>query len=175
MVSLMKARVFCQSAFGCSSQSYWSEGFQSEESESEAGEETLRVAHESLQDDEELRLHILGLNSFYCKHLVKVCHNQCLFVFYCLLQLPYLWFILLRWKLIEPMSRSGMWRRMVLQHWARCRRDTWHQVLSKCSGCSSAKSGLSKCRTLLTYIISICLDVNSCSIVNKYFSKSDSM
>ena len=50
---------------------YGPEGCESSESESEAGD-TLHVAGETLEDDEELRLHILGLNSYFCKILVDV-------------------------------------------------------------------------------------------------------
>ena len=47
------------------------EGCESSDSESEAGD-TLHVAGETLEDDEELSLHILGLNSYFCKFLADV-------------------------------------------------------------------------------------------------------
>lgn len=49
------------------------QGLESEGSESESEDDgALPVGHESLEDNEELRMHILGLNSCYCQFLVRL-------------------------------------------------------------------------------------------------------
>lgn len=55
------------------------EGCESDDDESEESEndgDTLRVGNESLEQDDELRMHMLGLRSCYCKYLVGVA-RQC--------------------------------------------------------------------------------------------------
>ena len=58
-----------------SSSGFVTQGDELEETESEVEDESLPVPHETLEDDEELRMHILGLNSCYTKFLdqIKTC------------------------------------------------------------------------------------------------------
>ena len=97
-IYIAAAPCLCNIFFDCLVFSYHSfAGVSDESSEVEDDQDALQIGNERLEDDEELRMHILGLNSYYCKFPVSKDTRQTVCT-------------AMQQTLLVPVLLSGMWR-----------------------------------------------------------------
>ena len=138
-IYIAAAPCLCNIFFDCLVFSYHSfAGVSDESSEVEDDQDALQIGNERLEDDEELRMHILGLNSYYCKFPVSKDTRQTVCT-------------AMQQTLLVPVLLSGMWRLVAVLGSVPYPQDTQHQGQSKCYGLNSVKRTFAKYRNSLTF------------------------